>query len=617
MNTMIIRRLNLKYFGKFNDFALDLEPGLNIIHGDNEAGKTTIHNFIESMLFGIERKRGRAARNDDYNRNLPWDYPHAFEGTMDFDFSGESYRIDRSFLNKGTNHKIIDLNTGREVSLKSGNIEDVILGFSKSIFNNTISIGQLNARTDDSLRVDLTNYITNMEMARDEEIDVEKALDLLKDDQRKLSKTNTQELINKTEEEIQEINVLEIEMNHLAERLGRVGKEQAILSQDKRRFYKEKEDLAYDKIKDYPLIAVKYEEHQELILQEKSLRNQLENQYDETKRHESGYGKERQIILSLLPALAGTIIGLGSFGVGIEGILFALLGIIIGGIIYVDFHKRRKNTLDQLIGEGKQLWDDQEKIKERSELIQDEITEYMRLFIDINNPSEGDMDDLAARVEAIKQMIDDKEESLKSQIKDGELKIKKLEWEIEKAQESENLLLKNGDKDQLLDKLNELQHKRIQEDINKEAITLAEDTIKFLSNEIQGSFGPALNAGVSRIMSNITDDKYNKVMISDELEGQLKWKDSFVDIEKVSAGTLDQIYLSLRLTVADLLFEDKDMPIILDDSFVLYDDTRAEQALKEISKRSQVILFTCQNREKEVLERLHIPHHYIDLNIRN
>ena len=53
---MIIKDIQLTNFGKFNHKSVSLEPGLNIIYGENEAGKTTIHTFIRGMLFGIEKQ---------------------------------------------------------------------------------------------------------------------------------------------------------------------------------------------------------------------------------------------------------------------------------------------------------------------------------------------------------------------------------------------------------------------------------------------------------------------------------------------------------------------------------------------------------------------------------
>ena len=58
---MIIKDIRLTNFGKFNHKMVTLEPGLNIVYGENEAGKTTLHTFIRGMLFGIEKQRGKAS----------------------------------------------------------------------------------------------------------------------------------------------------------------------------------------------------------------------------------------------------------------------------------------------------------------------------------------------------------------------------------------------------------------------------------------------------------------------------------------------------------------------------------------------------------------------------
>jgi uncharacterized protein YhaN len=56
-----------------------------------------------------------------------------------------------------------------------------------------------------------------------------------------------------------------------------------------------------------------------------------------------------------------------------------------------------------------------------------------------------------------------------------------------------------------------------------------------------------------------------------------------------------------------------EVPLLFDDSFALYDDTRVKAALTEIAKRSQVILFTCHKREQKLLEELRLPYHRIEL----
>ena len=71
---MIINKLNLKNFGRFQNEELILKQGINVIYGENESGKSTIHSFLQSMLFGMKRLRGRASRTDTYNKYAPWEH---------------------------------------------------------------------------------------------------------------------------------------------------------------------------------------------------------------------------------------------------------------------------------------------------------------------------------------------------------------------------------------------------------------------------------------------------------------------------------------------------------------------------------------------------------------
>ena len=88
---MIIKDLQLTNFGKFNHKSMSLEPGLNIIYGENEAGKTTFHTFIRGMLFGIEKQRGKASSKDTYSKYEPWDNPSNYQGMMRIESNGVDY----------------------------------------------------------------------------------------------------------------------------------------------------------------------------------------------------------------------------------------------------------------------------------------------------------------------------------------------------------------------------------------------------------------------------------------------------------------------------------------------------------------------------------------------
>ena len=65
---MRLLKLNISNFGFFHNKRIQLSPGLNLIYGKNEAGKSTVFGFIKGMLFGIEKQRGRPSINDMYER---------------------------------------------------------------------------------------------------------------------------------------------------------------------------------------------------------------------------------------------------------------------------------------------------------------------------------------------------------------------------------------------------------------------------------------------------------------------------------------------------------------------------------------------------------------------
>ena len=77
---MKLRELKLKNFGKFHDKSIQLQDGINVICGENESGKTTIHTFIKAMLFGLERGRGRASAKDTFSRYEPWEFGNYYSG---------------------------------------------------------------------------------------------------------------------------------------------------------------------------------------------------------------------------------------------------------------------------------------------------------------------------------------------------------------------------------------------------------------------------------------------------------------------------------------------------------------------------------------------------------
>ena len=84
---------------------------------------------------------------------------------------------------------------------------------------------------------------------------------------------------------------------------------------------------------------------------------------------------------------------------------------------------------------------------------------------------------------------------------------------------------------------------------------------------------------------------------------------------RLSVGTIDQLYLSLRLSMVDDISKES-MPIILDEAFAYFDTKRLENILKylaEKSEQNQILIFTCTKREKEIFDKLNIKYNLVEL----
>ena len=89
---MVVLECHVNAFGKLKDKTISLRPGLNIITGDNETGKTTIADFLKSMLFGLQEGE------KEYAHYLPYEFDGVFGGRLKVLKNGSFYEITRDFL---------------------------------------------------------------------------------------------------------------------------------------------------------------------------------------------------------------------------------------------------------------------------------------------------------------------------------------------------------------------------------------------------------------------------------------------------------------------------------------------------------------------------------------
>ncbi len=140
------------------------------------------------------------------------------------------------------------------------------------------------------------------------------------------------------------------------------------------------------------------------------------------------------------------------------------------------------------------------------------------------------------------------------------------------------------------------------------ALTLAVEALSEANTKLQTRFSPQVSRRAGEIMSKLTDGRYEKLYFDKGFDAGAK-EDSSPETHNVLAlsdGTADEIYLSLRLAMCDLLLGGDDpCPIILDDALASFDDRRCRNALNvllDMSRTRQIILFSCHGREADMLE---------------
>lgn len=191
--------------------------------------------------------------------------------------------------------------------------------------------------------------------------------------------------------------------------------------------------------------------------------------------------------------------------------------------------------------------------------------------------------------------------------KDDERKKKQkqqLEWQIEhlRLEWKEKELRCQNVREQCGDVKESDAGKRLRE--QREALVMAEEILVRTAKETSDVISHKINARASEIFSEITDGKYRSVNIQ-KGAGISAWNGmDRISVDRLSEGTLEQIYFSIRMAASEMLLEEP-MPVILDDAFAFYDDKRLESVIKWLSRqKKQVIILSCHSREAKLLEHL-------------
>lgn len=636
---MTINKLTAS-FGKLNGESLVLTDGLNVICAPNESGKSTWCAFIRAMLYGIDSaERQKAGHLPDKLRYAPWSGA-AMQGEMELSAGGKDITITRTTkLKSAPMRELSAVYTGTNIpveGLDAANAGEMLTGASREVFKRSAFVEQGSIVISSS--PELEKRISAIVSTGDEDCSFTEADEQLRAWQRSRRYNRRgklpelEERMAETKKRLAELDSLANESERLTQQLeqGRQNCRQLENAITESRKTARRDALSNLQNLRKELNAAN-EAHEKADDERDARRAALcgcvigerlpdevaaEVRADTEKCLELKEVSERRTspfaaVLLLILALA--VIASAIFIVPAD---FALYAFIAGGVLCLAAlllairYSKAKNAASDAGRQRRILLSKYKAEDERG--IKSCYEEFLKLFDELS-AAENEEKRTAQRL-AEMRTTQEKTEAKTLQELDfsgGDNEASQLSRELSAAQRSCDMLSARiseikgrvdamGDPLVLGSELNNMESLYAALQSEYDAIALAVDTLRAADADIQGRFSPELGKLAAHYMSVVTDGRYEGVLINRDFSAKTKLSGDTVprETEYLSAGTLDLMYLAVRLAVCTLaLPENSACPLILDDALVNFDAERTQQAMKllrEISKQRQVILFTCK-----------------------
>lgn len=607
---MKINNLKINGFGKLKDKEINLENGINVIYGKNEAGKSTLLKYITSMFYGLSKNKngGTMPENEKYE---PWN-TEEFSGKISYELdNGNKIEVYRDFKKKNPkifNENLEDISKEFSIDKTKGNqffVEQV--GLDEEIFTTSIITKQaevkLNEKEQNTLIQKISNILGTGEDTTSYSTMVNKLKKKLNDE---VGTSNTKERpINIVENRIYDLSNQKTELEEYSSYKFEIDERIANISEN---IEKNKEEL------DSLIIANTQKEKLKETENRMKINNEMINSFDkdiqtlkeEYKKIDRNVNEKTtpkmKIIIFIILAIITCLVEI--FVPNIIAKIF-IAAILIVHLLYFMISYRNKNELKKEVKIKRRQIDEKIKIleqnKEKQQVDLNKLNEEYRKNIEqikgISNVN--NLDNILEEIDLKQRKINEETLKLHTLKIDNDNIIPKLEKLVNVEEELENL------KEEKID----LEQKR-------ENIKRTMEYLEIAYNKMKEQITPKFTEELSKVMKKISNGKYKNVRINTNGEIIVEQANGeYINAENLSIGTIDQLYLSLRIaTIKEISKEN--MPIILDEAFAYYDNERLENILKYLSKEysnKQVIIFTCTNREIETLKKININYNKIEL----
>ena len=632
---MKIRKLRAS-FGKLQNETLQFHGGLNIIYAPNESGKSTWCAFIRTMLYGIDSaERAHGGFLPDKQRYAPWS-GSPMEGSMEVTADGADITLQRTTVARSApmrEFSAVYSGTNTPVEGMTGaNCGELLTGVNKEVFRRSAFIEQGGVAVSGS--PELEKRIHAIVSSGEEQTSFSEADERLRGWQRK-RRWHRKGMLPNLEAEMDEAQRLLDEMGssmdsvqELEAKIKQTQKECASLEQAVASARRRQRAEALEKLRSGRSAVQRRTDDHDAALAELSRRQ------DALRRSEFGnrtsdelaqeLAKDRAVMedldesasprLSILPAIAASVLAV--LFAALYGWLDKLPLIICAGIfclaaIVLFFRHSRLQQAAQSAHEQQESLFRKYKITVTEDL--DSILENHADLENAVSDAQAEERRSRERLEAATQELHRLEELAVSELDftGGDTEAARLSRALQRSRSElsalstrlsgiQGKLSAMGDPMVLASDLNAMRETYEELSEEYEAISLAQELLREADQEIQGRFSPALSRVAAEYMSEMTGGRYEDLLIGQDFSARARARDDSVarDAEYLSTGTMDLMYLAVRLAVCELaLPEGEPCPLIIDDVLVNFDETREAQAMKLLKKLAlsrQVILFTCR-----------------------
>ena len=699
---MKIKNIKVNAYGNIENKDINLEEGINIIHGANESGKSTLLNYIISIFYGISKNKDGKALSD-YEKYKPWN-SNEFSGRISYKLeNGEEYEIFRDFNKKNPkiyNDKLEDISDRFETDKKDGSkffIEQ--MGIDKQMYLSTVVSTQEEVRLDEKNQNMLIQKIANLAGTGEDNVSYKKALIKLQEKIRDEIGTNktSQKPINIIEKEIVEINNKIVETEKYRNRKYEIDAEkEQILSELKeleqqKQILQELQNSMKSEEETKNRLEIREKNRKDNIAKINELTNQKNTINAESERVQSAKNhlqdiikghkenieklnseiekianekeetqeKEKPSILFIVITVVLAIALICSIILIKNYIVSGILGVaLIANIVFYVINKNKQkvnkaklrekinqekqykrekleNQKQQIIANVNTTEKELEKQEEEEKQVNSELSMLKGQIILLEKNNEKITEEIEQDNKAIKEESNKNKQQIIEKYKDKNINdllyindyqnyISKIEETINnnririKGLEIEyNTIVPQLDEMVVLEEKREADKEKLAELREKESIiNIAIENLMDAYEEMKTTITPKFTKNLSESIQKISSNKYNKVTINDE-NGMIieNNRGEYVEAVKLSTGTIDQLYLALRLSMIDELSKEN-LPIILDESFAYSDNNRLKNMLQYLTSdlnNHQTIIFTCTDREQKMLEEMNIPYNVVEL----